>query len=154
MAEKAAPLYPFGHGLSYTTFQYDDLQIGSKRATTGETVDISLAVTNTGRVTGDEVVQLYTRDEYGSVPRPMKELKGYTRLTLQPWECKTLTFELPVDQLAFYNVEEQLVLEPGRIFIMAGSSSDDIRLRGELEIFGPEKMPVKDRLFVCPVRVA
>jgi beta-glucosidase len=84
----------------------------------------------------------------------MKELKGYARLALQPGECRTLTFELGVDQLAFYDVDEQLVLEPGRIFIMAGSSSDDIRLRGELEIFGPEQMPVKDRLFVCPVRIA
>jgi beta-glucosidase len=154
VAEKAAPLYPFGHGLSYTKFQYADLQIGSTRATAGERVDISLNVTNAGEVTGDEVVQLYIRDEYGSVPRPMKELKGYARLALQPGECKTVTFELPVDQLAFYDVKEQLVLEPGRVFIMAGSSSDDIRLRGELEIFGPEKMPVNDRVFVCPVRTA
>jgi beta-glucosidase len=153
VSEIATPLYSFGHGLSYTTFQFGDLSIKRDQATAGEVVDVALKVTNTGEVQGDEVVQLYIRDEYASVPRPMKELKGYTRLTLDPGESRTVTFSLPVDQLAFYNAELELVLEPGRIFIMVGSSSDDIRLNGEFEIVGATKMPVKERVFICPVTV-
>jgi beta-glucosidase len=153
VSEKATPLYSFGHGLSYTTFQFGDLSIKREQATAGEVVDVTLKVTNTGEVQGDEVIQLYIRDEYASVPRPMKELKGYTRLTLDPGESKTVIFGLPVDQLAFYNADLELVLEPGRIFVMAGSSSDNIHLNGEFEIVGATKMPVKERVFVCPVMV-
>ena len=153
VAEKATPLYPFGHGLSYTTFDYGDLSISREQATRGESVDVSLKVTNTGSVAGDEVVQCYIRDEFASTPRPMKELKGYARVTLQPGESKTVTFHLPVDQLAFYDNNMDLVLEPGRIFVMLGSSSDDIRLSGEFEIAGKGTMPVKERVFVCPVEV-
>jgi beta-glucosidase len=153
VSEKTTPLYPFGHGLSYTSFEYRDLMVGREQVIAGETVEISLKVTNTGELQGDEVVQLYTRDEYASVPRPVKELKGYVRLTLEPAECKAITFRLPVDQLAFYDNDTHLVLEPGRVILMVGSSSDDIRLVGELEIIGEDRIPVKDRVFVCPVEV-
>ena len=153
VSEKATPLYPFGHGLSYTRFEYSDLSIGRSQATAGEGVDVTLTVTNMGDLRGDEVVQLYIRDEYASVPRPMKELKGYVRLTLEPRQSKTVTFHLPVDQLAFYDTDVNLVLEPGRVFIMLGSSSDDIRLRGEFEIVGAAKMPIEERVFVCPVTI-
>ena len=154
VSEKAAPLYPFGHGLSYTAFEYSNLSMDRKQVGGRETVNVSLRITNTGKVTGDEVVQLYTRDEYASVPRPMKELKGYVRLTLEPGASKTVTFGLPTDQLAFYDTELSLVLEPGRIFVLVGSSSEDIRLKGEFEIVGDGKMPVKKRVFVCPVQVS
>ncbi len=100
------------------------------------------------------MVQLYIRDEYASVPRPMKELKGYVRLTLEPGASKTVTFSLPADQLAFYDTELNLVLEPGRIFVMVGSSSEDIRLTSEFEIVGDGKIPVEKRVFVCPVQVS
>ena len=153
VSEKATPLYSFGHGLSYTTFEYGALTINPKQAPRGQTVEISLKVTNTGDARGDEVVQLYIRDEYASSPRPMKELKGYTRLTLDPGASKIVTFGLPVDQLAFYDTDLNLVLEPGRIFVMVGSSSADIRLTGEFEIIGEGKLPVKERVFVCPVEV-
>jgi beta-glucosidase len=159
VSEKATPLYPFGHGLSYTTFEYSDLLINrmtnvrGKQARGGETVNISLRVANTGRVRGDEVVQLYICDEVASVPRPMKELKGYARLTLEPDESKTVTFSLPIEQLAFYDAELNLVLEPGWILVMTGSSSSDIRLTGRFEIEGNRKIPVKKRVFVCPVDV-
>jgi beta-glucosidase len=93
------------------------------------------------------------RDEVASTPRPVKELKGYARVTLEPSASKTVTFNLPVDQLAFYNADRNLVLEPGRILIMVGGSSDDIRLTGGFEIVGEGSIPVKDRVFICPVDV-
>ncbi len=153
VSEKVGPLYPFGHGLSYTRFEYGNLSVSREQATGGESVDVSLRVTNTGPVTGDEVVQLYIRDVYASSPRPVRELKGYRRLTLQPGETRKLTFHLPVDQLGFYDEGLQLVLEPGQIDLMIGSSSEDIRLRGSFEITGSGKIPVKARVFVCPVDV-
>jgi beta-glucosidase len=152
VSEKAAPLYPFGHGLSYTTFEYDNLSIPQEQVTGGGTLDISLRVTNTGSLPGDEVVQLYTCDEVASTPRPVKELKGYARLRLEPGASRIITFGLPVDQLAFYDTELNLVLEPGWILAMVGSSSDDIRLTGRFEITGEGKIPVKERVFVCPVK--
>jgi beta-glucosidase len=153
VSEKVTPLYPFGHGLSYTSFEYQDLSIKQKQAAGGETVDISLSVKNIGKVAGDEVIQLYVCDEYASLPRPVKELKGYARVSLNPDETRNITFHLPVDQLAFYDEDLQLIIESGRINIMLGGSSDDIRLRGEFEIIGEKKMMVKDRVFVCPVSV-
>jgi beta-glucosidase len=153
VAEKVTPLYSFGHGLSYTQFEYGELSIDQKQAAGGGTVNISLKVRNVGKVMGDEVVQLYVRDEYASMPRPVKELRGYQRINLMPNEQQTLTFHLPVDQLAFYDEDLKLCLEAGRILVMVGSSSEDIRLRGEFEIAGGKKMLVKDRVFVCPVSV-
>jgi beta-xylosidase len=153
VSEKVSPLYPFGHGLSYTSFEYSDLVIQQIHATLGEIVDISLNVRNTGTVAGEDVVQLYVHDEFASTPRPIKELKGYQRVMLEPEETRKITFHLPVNQLAFYNMDMNLVIEAGRIDIMLGSSSEDMRLCGELEIVGKKKMIVKDRVFVCPVTV-
>jgi beta-glucosidase len=159
VSEKAAPLYPFGHGLSYTRFEYSDLSINRmliqerKLAKRGETVEISLRVKNTGSVVGDEVVQLYICDEVASMPRPMKELKGFARLTLEPKESKSVTFGLPIDQLAFYDVDFNLVVEPGWFMVMVGSSSSDIRLTGRFEIIDKGIIHVTNRVFVCPVNV-
>ena len=153
VAEKITPLYSFGHGLSYTKFEYGNLSIDQKQVKGGETVNISLAIKNTGKIAGDEVIQLYIRDEYASMPRPIKELKGYQRINLKPDEERTITFHLPVDQLAFYDEDLELCVEAGKILVMAGSSSDDIRLRGEFEITGDAKTTVRNRLFVCPVTV-
>ena len=153
VSEKVTPLYPFGYGLSYTSFAYSNLSISRTQATGGETVDVSLDLSNTGAVAGDEVVQFYIRDCYASTPRPVQELKGYKRLTLQPGETRRLTFHLPVDQLAFYDEDLKLVLEPGQIDLMVGSSSADIHLRGSFEIIGASKIPVQSRVFVCPVDV-
>lgn len=153
VSEKVTPLYAFGHGLSYTQFEYSNLSVSREQATGGETVDISLELRNSGPVSGDEVVQLYIRDVYATTPRPLQELKGYQRLTLQPGETRKLTFHLPVNQLAFYDNDLNLILEPGQIELMIGSASNDIRLRGEFCITGAAKIPVKDRVFVCPVDV-
>jgi beta-glucosidase len=150
---KVTPLYPFGHGLSFTKFEYADLFINRDRATSGESVEVSIKLMNCGSVAGDEVVQLYVRDEFATTPRPVKELKGYVRLTLQPGEASKVTFRLPVDQLAFYDEDLNLMIEPGEIEVMLGSSSEDIRLHGRFEITGAKKISVKERVFICPVEV-
>jgi len=87
------------------------------------------------------------------VPRPIRELKGYQRLMLRPGETKRITFHLPVDQLAFYDLDLNLILEPGKVEVQVGCSSEDIRLCGDLEIVGAPIMPVRDRVFECPVSV-
>jgi beta-glucosidase len=150
---EAGPLYPFGHGLSYTSFAYGDFTIASAQAASGGAMEVGVSVRNSGSVPGDEVVQLYICDEYGCVPRPLKELKGFARLRLQPGETRRVTFQLPVNQLAFYDEEMKLVVEPGRIKLMVGSSSADIRCEGSFEIVGEGKSLETERVFDCPVKV-
>ncbi|HPZ74924.1 MAG TPA: glycoside hydrolase family 3 N-terminal domain-containing protein [Candidatus Pacearchaeota archaeon] len=124
------PLYPFGYGLSYTTFEYSNLEI-----TVEETnILISCEVKNIGQFEGDEVVQLYLNDEVASVTRPVKELKGFKRINLKPNESKKITFELPVEILAFYNEKMEYIVEKGSFKVLIGSSSEDIRLRGNFYI--------------------
>ena len=149
-----SPMYPFGYGLSYTTFKYADLSLSTRQVEAGGTVDVSLTIQNTGSLAGDEVVQLYTCDEYACVPRPVKELKGFARLSLQSGETRRLTFHLPVNQLAFYDEEMKLVVEAGTIRVMLGASSADIRCEDGFEILGAQKTPIQDRLFVCPVEIS
>ena len=151
VSEKVTPLYPFGHGLSYTAFEYSNLVIKQKVAAIGESVDILVDVKNVGKLAGDEVVQLYICDKVASTPRPTKELKGYQRVALNPGGTRTITFHLPVDQLAFYDNDLNLVVESGTINVMAGSSSEDIRLIDEFEIIGQKKTLIHERVFVCPV---
>jgi len=124
------PLYPFGHGLSYTTFEYSGLEIKVEETT----IWISCEVKNTGQFEGDEVVQLYINDEVASVTRPVKELKGFKRINLKPNESKKITFELPVEILAFYNEKMEYIVEKGSFKVLIGSSSEDIRLRGNFYI--------------------
>ena len=126
------PLFPFGHGLSYTEFRYDDLRIEVDEAR--GLVRVSVDVENVGSVEGDEVVQLYLRDVVSSVARPLKELRGFKRVTLKPGERTTVTFELTPDDLAFFDAEMRRVVEPGDFEVMVGSSSEDIRLRGTFRI--------------------
>jgi beta-glucosidase len=145
------PLYPFGHGLSYTSFVYSDLEISTPKAKSGEQVEISLNVANTGKVKGDEVIQLYVCDETASSARPVKELKGFSRVALEPGQKCRLTFCLPVNMLAYYDDQLELIVEAGTIKLMVGSSSEDIRLQGKFEISGASKTPVADRIFDCPV---
>lgn len=153
VSEKVTPEFPFGHGLSYTAFEYSDLTLKPQQVKAGESVNISLQVKNVGKVTGDEVVQLYIQDEFASSPRPVKELKGYLRIPLSPGETRTITFHLSVDQLAFYDNDLKLVLESGAIDVMVGSSSEDIRLRGGFEIIGPQKVAVKQAVYYFPISV-
>jgi beta-glucosidase len=153
VSEKVTPLYPFGHGLSYTSFEYSDLSIKQKQATGGESVDVSLQIRNSGKIAGDEVVQLYVCDEYASLPRPVKELKGFCRITLSPGMSRRITFHLPVDMLAFYDNELNLMVEAGKIKVFLGSSSTDVRLQGEFEIIGAVKTLARQRVFTCPVTI-
>lgn len=119
------PLYPFGHGLSYTTFRLSNLRVSAPRIPTSGSVDVSVDVENTGRREGDEVVQLYIRDVAASRVRPVKELKGFRRVTLQPGERRTLTFRLGTAELGFYDEAMRYVVEPGAFKVMAGRSSAD-----------------------------
>jgi beta-glucosidase len=151
--ESVSPLYPFGHGLSFTTFKYSDLSIAPKRATAGDTLSVSLRIENTGEIAGCEVLQCYTHQITASSPRPLRELRGFQRVMLQPGETRRVTFRLPLDQLAFHDRELQLHLEPGEVEALVGASSADIRLSGTFEITGPAKMPVKERVYRCPVNV-
>lgn len=147
------PLYPFGYGLSYTTFAYDNLRISSTQTSAGDTVRIQIDVRNSGQRAGDEVVQLYTRTVRASVTRPVKELRGFKRITLQPGETKTVTFELPINLLAYLDINMDYVVEPGPIEVMVGSSSLDIHHTGQFEISGPVT-PVAEKVFTCPVMVS
>jgi len=149
----SSPLFAFGHGLSYTHFDYSDFSVSCKDCSAGGTVDITVSVKNSGDIAGEEVVQLYTHDEYACLPRPIKELRGYLRLALEPGESRKVVFHLPVDQLAFYDQEMQLVVESGFIKLMIGSSSEDFRFEGGIQIIGPHKSPVTKRLFVCPAEI-
>lgn len=153
VSESIEPLFPFGHGLSYTTFEYSELTLSSETLKAGDTLLIRCKVKNTGERSGDEVVQLYLQDEYASIPRPVKELKGFRRIQLAPGEEKNILFHLPVNIMAFYDRDLNLQLEAGKVNVMIGTSSQDIRLKGEFEITGPASTPVGDRVYICPVEI-
>ncbi|MFB0515369.1 MAG: glycoside hydrolase family 3 N-terminal domain-containing protein [Candidatus Neomarinimicrobiota bacterium] len=147
------PLYPFGHGLSYTQFEYRKLQIIPAKASAGDTVQVRLEVTNTGPRLGDEVVQLYTRDVVASITRPVKELKAFQRLTLAPRETKAVTFKIPVNLLAFYNADMVPVVEAGKFKIMVGSSATDLRLQGSLTVTGATAIMDESTLYFSTIAV-
>ncbi len=148
------PLYPFGHGLSYTCFTYDHLTIAPAQVRAGDTVTIGVTVTNSGDRPGDEIVQLYTRIPVASVTRPVKELKGFARLTLASGETKRVFFHLPVNLLGFYNRCTEFVIEPGMVEVMIGSSSEDIRVRGSFEITGQTTAIGPAKVFFSAVEIS
>jgi len=132
--EADTPLFPFGLGLSYTAFKYTDLQISPSTIPVTGTAKISVKITNTGKVEGTEVAQLYVRDEVSSVTTPIIALKGFSRITLKPGESGEVTFDVGPEQLSLWNREMKRVVEPGEFKIMVGSSSADIRLQRSLMI--------------------
>jgi len=127
------PLYPFGFGLSYTTFAYSNLKISPAKPTITENVTVTVDVQNSGPRAGDEVVQLYTRDMVSSVTTYEKNLRGFERITLQPGEKKTVTFTLTPADISLWDSSMRFVVEPGIFKVMVGSSSEDIRETGEFE---------------------
>lgn len=127
-----APLFAFGHGLSYTTFEYNDLKIDNNAS--AKTVKVSVNVRNTGSRDGKEVVQLYVNDRVSSVTTPQKMLKGFDKIELKAGEQKTVTFDLPYDELALWNASMQRVVEPGEFAVMIGRSAEDIALSGSFVV--------------------
>ena len=127
-------LYPFGYGLSYTTFEYSDLEISPKVITPDQKATVRLKVTNTGKRAGDEVVQLYIRDILSSITTYEKNLAGFERIRLKPGETKEVTFTLDRKHLELLNADMKWIVEPGEFAIMAGASSEDIRLNGILTV--------------------
>lgn len=138
------PLFPFGHGLSYTRFEYADLAIAPDAPGGRDTVAVTFSVKNAGERAGVEVAQLYIRDPAASTTRPVLELKGFARVELQPGQTRAVRIELPVAMLAFHGADMRRAVEPGDIQVMVGSSSADLRLRGQFRIAGA-RTAVSDR---------
>ena len=127
-------LYPFGYGLSYTTFGYSDLKISKPVIGPQENITLSCTVKNTGKKAGDEVVQLYIRDDFSSVTTYDKVLRGFERIHLQPGEEQTVSFTLTPQDLGLWDKNNRFTVEPGSFSVMVGASSQDIRLKGSFEV--------------------
>jgi beta-glucosidase len=127
------PLYPFGYGLSYTSFKYTDLMLDKQKMAAGGIMNVSVKLTNTGKVDGAEVAQLYIRDMVGSITRPVKELKGFQKVFLKAGETKTLTFTLTSDDLSFYNSDLIFTAEPGDFKVFVGTNSSNL-LEAQFEL--------------------
>lgn len=130
------PLFPFGYGLSYTSFEYGDITLSDTILNANSTITASIRVTNTGSRSGAEVVQMYLRDLVGSISRPVKELKGFEKISLSPGESRQVEFSISVDDLKFYNGDINYVAEPGKFHVMIGGSSVDVQLASfELKMY-------------------
>ncbi|WP_338841389.1 glycoside hydrolase family 3 N-terminal domain-containing protein [Flavobacterium ginsenosidimutans] len=131
---KNSPKFPFGYGLSYTTFDYSGLKLSSTKIKSNETIKVSFQLKNTGKVAGDEVVQLYLKDKLGSVVRPVLELRDFQKVKLNAGESKTIEFTIDKEKLSFYNNKLEWGAEPGDFEVMIGTSSADIKLRSDFEL--------------------
>jgi beta-glucosidase len=133
---KVQPLFPFGNGLSYTTFQYRDIRLDKEKIAKGQTIQISFTITNTGKKAGFEVAQLYISDLTSSVVRPVKELKGFEKIRLEPGETHHVTMTIDESHLAFYDiVSKAWKAEPGNFEALIGRSSADIRLKASFHLY-------------------
>ena len=134
---KGTPRYPFGYGLSYTTFEYSNLKLSSHDLSLGDSVLVSVDIKNTGKMAGDEIAQLYVHSESSPVLRPIKELKGFKSVHLQPGETGTVSFVLKNNALTYYDVESRTFLvDNGKVDILIGTSSQDIRLNSQIDVQG------------------
>jgi beta-glucosidase len=131
---KNSPKYAFGHGLSYTTFNYSDLKLSKNKINDTETIAVSFQLTNSGKFAGNEIVQLYLRDKVGSVVRPIIELKDFQKIYLKVGETKTIHFTIDKEKLSFYNNQLEWVAEAGDFDLMIGTSSSDIKLKSTFEL--------------------
>jgi len=123
--DDVTPLYPFGYGLSYTSFEIKNVRLEKETITPNETVKVFADVTNTGKTKGDEVVQMYIRDELSTVTRPVKELKDFKRVTLEPGETKIVELEINPEKLKYWDINMEFVVDPGEFTVMVGNSSAD-----------------------------
>lgn len=143
-SKKIPALYPFGHGLSYTTFSYGKASLSAREIAAGETITVSIPVRNSGTVAGKEVVQLYVGDAKSALPRPVKELKAFEKVSLLPGEEKVVTFTInPQDLCYFDDASHSWVIEPGKINIYIGSSSTDIRAKASFTLTEPITLSVR-----------
>jgi beta-glucosidase len=147
------PLFAFGHGLSYTTFSYDDLRLSAHEVPTDGAVEISCTVRNTGDVPGTEVVQLYLTDAVSQVVRPVKWLAGFARVPLAPGEARRVAFQLHADRTAFTGLSGKRIIEPGDIEVALGGASDSLPLSGAFTLTGPLRTVGSDRVLDTPVSV-
>jgi beta-glucosidase len=147
------PLFPFGHGRSYTSFQVGDLRISSAEVPTDGEFTVTVRVRNTGERAGDEVVQLYLRDVLAQVTRPVRQLAGFVRVPLEPGEAKDVRFQVHTDRVAFTGRDLTRIVEPGEIEVLAGTSAADLPLRGTVLLTGPVRQVGFDRRLVTPVEV-
>jgi beta-xylosidase len=136
----STPLFPFGHGLSYTTFEYGPLELHSDTVDVDGEAQVSLTVTNTGDRRGAEVVQLYAADAATGVTLPAQQLIGFARLDLEPGESQSVSFAVPMSLLAYTGISGELVMEPGPVEVSAGSSSSDIRSRATFTVTGDTRV--------------
>jgi len=150
---RGEPLYPFGYGLSYTTFAFHGLHLDRLEVPVGEQITISVRVTNTGSRRGDQVVQLYVRHPDASVPRPIHELKGFKRISLDPGECKKLSFTLHSHQLGFHDQSLRYAVQPGPVEVLVGSSAVDLPLAGRFQITGRPVEAANTKVFFSEARV-
>ena len=148
-----SPLYPFGHGRSYTTFRYEELVLSAPSVATDGTVEAAVAVSNTGERAGTEVVQLYLHDPVASVARPVRQLVGFARVPLEPGQRARVVFRLHADRVAYTGRDLRRVVEPGALELLAGPSAGDLPLRTGLTVTGPVREVGPDRVLDTPARV-
>ncbi|MFI5886999.1 glycoside hydrolase family 3 N-terminal domain-containing protein [Streptomyces sp. NPDC051554] len=147
------PAFPFGHGLSYTTFAYSDLQVSAESVPTDGEIEISFTVTNTGSRAGDEIAQLYFGDPVAQVTRPVSQLAGFVRVPLEAGAQARVVFQLHADRTAFTGIDHRRIVEPGEITLSVGSSSTDLPLVRSVELAGPAREVGRDRVLSTPVRI-
>jgi beta-glucosidase len=147
------PLFAFGHGRSYTTFEVDDLRISDTEVPTDGEFTVTARVRNTGERAGDEVVQLYLRDVIAQVTRPVKQLTGFARVPLEPGEAKDVRFRVHTDRTAFTGRDLRRIVEPGELEILVGTSAQDLPCRGSVTLTGATRETGRDRVLLTPVEV-
>ena len=149
---EGTPLFPFGYGLSYTSFRISDLKL-PENVPTGEAMEIRCKIANTGEREGDEVLQLYTAFDQAHVVRPNKQLCGFKRVSLKPGESKEVIFSLSTAQLGYYDENMEFVVEPGTLRVMVGTSSENLPLRASVEMTGNKVNLKGKRVYTCKCQV-
>jgi beta-glucosidase len=148
------PLFAFGYGSSYTSFEVSDLRVSRSEVPTDGEFDVTVAVRNTGNRAGDEVVQLYLHDVVAQVTRPVRQLVGFARVHLQPGEAADVRFSVHADRTAFTGRDLRRIVEPGEIEVLAGTSSADLPCQARLRLTGALRVVGSDRQLVTPVEVS
>jgi beta-glucosidase len=148
------PLFAFGHGASYTTFEVDDLRISDKEVPTDGEFTVTVRVRNTGTRAGDEVVQLYLHDVVAQVTRPVRQLTGFARVRLEPREALDVRFRVHADRTAFTGRDLTRIVEPGELDVLVGSAADDLPCRGTVTLTGPVRAVGSERRLTTPVELS